>query len=137
MLCAALAGLSCLLTVVPVVGFQPNVPVAFVTPLEATAMAHSPAVVAAAESSSECTPLSPQLQQSAASKNLPPVIQQIADNRAEFQLNLGRAMDTLRRDMPEILTKTPGRLLLNYCWLASLRLFDTPHHRSSSVIDSQ
>jgi hypothetical protein len=39
---------------------------------------------------------------------LPPVIQQIADERAEFQINLGRAMDTLRRDMPEILSRTPG-----------------------------
>ena len=40
---------------------------------------------------------------------LPPVIQQIADNRAEFQINLGRAMDTLRRDMPEILSRNPGK----------------------------
>jgi hypothetical protein len=40
--------------------------------------------------------------------DLPPVIQQIADERAEFQINLGRAMDTLRRDMPDILSKTPG-----------------------------
>ena len=39
---------------------------------------------------------------------LPPVIQQIADNRAEFQINLGRSMDTLRRDMPEILSRKPG-----------------------------
>jgi hypothetical protein len=39
---------------------------------------------------------------------LPPVIQQIADERADFQINLGRAMDTLRRDMPNILSRTPG-----------------------------
>lgn len=43
-------------------------------------------------------------------KELPPVIQQIADERAEFQINLGRAMDTLRRDMPDILSRTPGPL---------------------------
>jgi hypothetical protein len=41
---------------------------------------------------------------------LPPVIQQIADERAEFQINLGRAMDTLRRDMPNILSHPPGTL---------------------------
>lgn len=41
--------------------------------------------------------------------SLPPLIQQIADERAEFQINLGRAMDTLRRDMPEILSRTPGK----------------------------
>ena len=52
--------------------------------------------------------------------NLPPVIQQIANERAEFQINLGRAMDTLRKDMPYILSQTPGNvhqitfLLLHY-----------------------
>jgi hypothetical protein len=40
--------------------------------------------------------------------DLPPVLQQIADERREFQLNLGRAMDTLRSDMPDILVKKPG-----------------------------
>ena len=41
-------------------------------------------------------------------RDLPPVIQQIADERQEFQLNLGKAMDTLRKDMPEILKRAPG-----------------------------
>jgi hypothetical protein len=40
--------------------------------------------------------------------DLPPVIQQIADERREFQLNLGKAMDTLRKDMPYILKRSPG-----------------------------
>jgi hypothetical protein len=40
--------------------------------------------------------------------DLPPVLQRIADERAEFQINLGRAMDTLRSDMPKILSRTPG-----------------------------
>jgi hypothetical protein len=40
--------------------------------------------------------------------DLPPVLQSIADERREFQLNLGRAMDTLRSDMPDILVKKPG-----------------------------
>jgi hypothetical protein len=39
---------------------------------------------------------------------LPPIIQQIADERVEFQLNLGKAMDTLRSDMSDILAKKPG-----------------------------
>jgi hypothetical protein len=40
--------------------------------------------------------------------SLPPVIQQIADERREFQMNLGKAMDTLRKDMPDILKRAPG-----------------------------
>jgi hypothetical protein len=42
-------------------------------------------------------------------RDLPPVLQSIADERREFQLNLGKAMDTLRKDMPEILKRPPGR----------------------------
>lgn len=41
------------------------------------------------------------------STKLPTVIQQIADDRREFQMNLGKAMDTLRKDMPEILHQRP------------------------------
>lgn len=40
--------------------------------------------------------------------DLPSIIQQIADERQEFNMNLGKAMDTLRRDMPEILKSPPG-----------------------------
>ena len=39
---------------------------------------------------------------------LPPVLQDIVNERAEFQRNLGKAMDTLRKDYPEILRKAPG-----------------------------
>lgn len=39
---------------------------------------------------------------------LPTVLQQIVDERQEFQIHLGRAMDTLRKDMQNILTETPG-----------------------------
>ncbi|CAB9522881.1 Uncharacterized conserved protein (DUF2358) [Seminavis robusta] len=39
--------------------------------------------------------------------DLPPVIQQIVDERQEFNMNLGKAMDTLRKDMPEILKSAP------------------------------
>lgn len=41
---------------------------------------------------------------------LPPVIQNIADERREFQMNLGKAMDTLKKDMPEILKRKPGTI---------------------------
>ena len=41
--------------------------------------------------------------------NLPPVLQQITDERRNFQVNLGKAMDTLRKDMPYILKETPGK----------------------------
>ena len=40
--------------------------------------------------------------------DLPTVIQQIADERQEFNMNLGKAMDTLRKDMPDILRSPPG-----------------------------
>lgn len=43
-------------------------------------------------------------------REMPPVIQQIADERREFQINLGKAMDTLRKDMPDILTQNPGTI---------------------------
>lgn len=41
-------------------------------------------------------------------RNLPPVLQDIVNERAEFQRNLGKAMDTLRKDYPEILKSAPG-----------------------------
>lgn len=41
-------------------------------------------------------------------RDLPPVLQQITDERRNFQMNLGKAMDTLRKDMPYILKQTPG-----------------------------
>ncbi len=40
---------------------------------------------------------------------LPTVLQQIVDERQEFQIHLGRAMDTLRKDMQNILTELPGK----------------------------
>jgi len=40
-------------------------------------------------------------------RDLPPVLQEITDERKNFQMNLGKAMDTLRKDYPEILKQTP------------------------------
>ncbi len=40
---------------------------------------------------------------------LPPVLQDIVDERNEFRLNLGHAMDVLKQDYPEILRRTPGK----------------------------
>mmetsp|Transcript_39829 Transcript_39829/g.43135 ORF Transcript_39829/g.43135 Transcript_39829/m.43135 type:complete len:256 (-) Transcript_39829:2245-3012(-) len=39
--------------------------------------------------------------------NLPPVLQEITNERKNFHMNLGKAMDTLRKDMPYILKETP------------------------------
>jgi hypothetical protein len=39
--------------------------------------------------------------------DLPPVLQQITDERRNFQMNLGKAMDTLRKDLPYLLKETP------------------------------
>jgi hypothetical protein len=42
------------------------------------------------------------------SGRLPTVLAQIVNERAEFQINLGRAMDTLQSDMPYILKRPLG-----------------------------
>lgn len=44
------------------------------------------------------------------STDLPPVLQGIVNERAEFQINLGRAMDTLRQDYQTILHRPPGKI---------------------------
>lgn len=38
---------------------------------------------------------------------LPPVLKEIVDERREYELNLGKAMDTLRKDYPELLRRKP------------------------------
>lgn len=43
----------------------------------------------------------------AGTKDLPPLLQDMVDERREFELNLGKAMDTLRKDYPYMLHKTP------------------------------
>merc|ERR1712224_372226 len=45
--------------------------------------------------------------------SLSPVLQQITDERKNFQVNLGKAMDTLRKDMPYILKETPDYSIYN------------------------
>jgi len=44
---------------------------------------------------------------STATRDLPPLLQDMVDERREFEINLGRAMDTLRRDYPNMLHQTP------------------------------
>merc|ERR1712232_791698 len=39
--------------------------------------------------------------------DLPPVLKEMVDERREYHLNLGKAMDTLRKDYPEILRRKP------------------------------
>jgi len=38
---------------------------------------------------------------------LPPILQQMADERREFEMNLGKAMDVLKKDYPKMLHKSP------------------------------
>jgi hypothetical protein len=42
---------------------------------------------------------------------LPPILQQMADERREFEMNLGKAMDVLKKDYPKMLHKSPGKNL--------------------------
>jgi hypothetical protein len=58
--------------------------------------------------------------------DLPPVIQEIVDERNEFRLHLGRAMDVLKRDYPDLLRQTPGML--------HKRRFGSVHESSRSII---
>mmetsp|Transcript_37623 Transcript_37623/g.82394 ORF Transcript_37623/g.82394 Transcript_37623/m.82394 type:complete len:287 (-) Transcript_37623:117-977(-) len=43
----------------------------------------------------------------ASTTELPSILQDIVDERREFEINLGRAMDTLRKDYPHILHRAP------------------------------
>lgn len=60
------------------------------------------------ESSSESNASITSSSSSNSNQSLPPVLQQIVDEQMEYRINLGRAMDTLRKDMPDLLTRTPG-----------------------------
>ena len=40
---------------------------------------------------------------------LPPLLQDMVNERRNFEMNLGRAMDVLRKDYPYMLYKTPGK----------------------------
>lgn len=62
------------------------------------------------------------------SSELPPVLQIIVDERAEFQMNLGKAMDTLRKDYPDILHKSPGTIRIS----ANLSVGSNPSTHTSS-----
>ena len=39
---------------------------------------------------------------------LPPLLQDMVNERRNFEMNLGKAMDVLRKDYPYMLYKTPG-----------------------------
>jgi len=41
-------------------------------------------------------------------KNLPPLLRNMVAERRSFELNLGRAMDTLRKDYPDMLRREPN-----------------------------
>ena len=47
--------------------------------------------------------------ESTSTSELPPVLQEMVDERRNYELNLGKAMDTLRKDYPELLRKKPGK----------------------------
>jgi hypothetical protein len=46
---------------------------------------------------------------------LPPMIQQMADEQRQYQMNVGKAMDVLRKDMQNILIRQPGKF--NYIYV--------------------
>lgn len=48
-----------------------------------------------------------------ATRDLPPLLQTLADERREYEMNLGKAMDTLRKDYPYMLYKTPEFSIYN------------------------
>ncbi len=44
-----------------------------------------------------------------ATSELPPLLQDMVNERRNFEMNLGKAMDVLRKDYPYMLYKTPGK----------------------------
>jgi hypothetical protein len=45
------------------------------------------------------------------SNNLSPFLQEMVDEQRELQMNVGKAMDTLRKDYPYFLKRAPGKFL--------------------------
>lgn len=74
---------------------------------ENTKIAHSTFLKSSVIKDSE-TKSSTSEDREAAVSSLPPVIQEIVDERNEFRINLGRAMDVLKKDYPEILRRSLG-----------------------------
>lgn len=59
------------------------------------------------ESEPEMSALSMSQSTNTGTAELPPLLQKMADERREYEMNLGKAMDVLRRDYPEMLRKMP------------------------------
>jgi hypothetical protein len=54
-----------------------------------------------------------------------PLQMMICDERQEFELNLGKAVDTLKHDYPDILTEPPGTYLLdNSTFVSTFRTYE-------------
>ena len=57
-------------------------------------------------------PLSSDLEDNHESLESP--IESISNNRQKYQMNLGRALDVIRKDYPDLLLKAPGRFIELY-----------------------
>ena len=44
--------------------------------------------------------------------NLSPFLQEMVDENRELQMNVGKALDTLRKDYPDFLKRAPGKLII-------------------------
>ena len=51
--------------------------------------------------------------------NLSPLLQGMVDEQRHLQMNVGKAMDTLRKDYPYFLKRSPGKMDLYECVLLS------------------
>lgn len=73
--------------------------------------------------------------QSTGTRDLPPLIQRMADERREFELNLGKAMDVLRKDYPNMLHTVPDMSIyhqdLKVVDPSGVRLTGIKNYRSS------
>ena len=44
--------------------------------------------------------------------NLSPFLQEMVDEQRELQMNVGKALDTLRKDYPDFLKRAPGKFIV-------------------------
>jgi len=89
----------------------------------------------ALQSTSEKTKFSSAVDKSDDTSKQPPLVKDITDERKEYELNLGKALDTLRSDYPKIFESCPVSVIIyKVTFLTYVKDFSI-YHQSLEVID--